>query len=54
MYISYEKEVRLIHEVQQEDWVHDWESEKYHNGVMNNVNIDELIKEIVISPFSPD
>lgn len=51
---SYEKEVRLIHEVHQVEWAHDWESEKYHNGVMIDVNLDELIKEIVISPFSPN
>ncbi|EPR71805.1 DUF2971 domain-containing protein [Cyclobacterium qasimii] len=51
---SYEEEIRLIHEVTQKGWEHNWEKEKYNNGVMINVNVQELISEIVISPFSPD
>ncbi|WP_373494332.1 DUF2971 domain-containing protein [Aquiflexum sp.] len=51
---SYEKEIRLIHEVYNKGWKYDWKTEKYENGVKVNVNLQELIHEIVISPFSPD
>lgn len=51
---SYEDEIRLIHEVSSTGWKHDWENEKFENGIKINVNLDELINEIVISPFSPD
>lgn len=50
---SYEEEVRLIHEVSSnEGWKHDWESAEYKNGIKVNVNLNQLIDEIVISPFS--
>jgi hypothetical protein len=51
---SYENEVRLIHEVSQEGWEHDWENEKYESGVKVNVRLEDLIDEIVISPFSSE
>lgn len=51
---SYENEIRLIHEVSSVRWKHDWENEKYENGVKINVNLHELISEIVISPYSSD
>lgn len=50
---SYESEVRLIHEVEQKGWVHDWENEEFENGVKIKVNLSELIDEIIISPFAP-
>lgn len=51
---SYEQEVRLIHNVSNEGWKHDWVNEKYENGIKINVDVQELISEIVISPFAPD
>ncbi|NOQ75347.1 MAG: DUF2971 domain-containing protein [Crocinitomix sp.] len=51
---AYEEEIRLIHEVSNVRWKHDWENEKHEKGVKINVNLQELISEIVISPFSPD
>lgn len=51
---SYENEIRLIHKVSNKSWKHDWDNEKYENGVKINVNLHELINEIVISPFSSD
>ena len=52
---SYEDEVKLIHEVYHDlGWNHDWEKEKYENGIKVNVNLDQLIDEIVISPFSSE
>ena len=51
---SYEDEVRLIHEVSNVSWKHDWENEKYENGIKINVNLDQLIDEIVISPFASE
>ncbi len=51
---SYEDEIRLIHEVSNVGWIHDWENEKHENGVKVNVNLQDLISEIVISPFSSD
>ena len=51
---SYENEIRLIHEVSNIGWKHDWENEKYKNGIKVNVNLVKLIDEIVISPFAPE
>jgi len=51
---SYEKEIRLIHVVSNEGWRHDWDNEKYEKGIKINVDVQELISEIVISPFAPD
>jgi hypothetical protein len=51
---SYEDEVRLIHEVSNVGWKHDWENEKYENGIKINVNLGQLIDEIVISPFASE
>lgn len=51
---SYEEEIRLIHEIPNDGWKHNWDKSKYKNGIMINVNLQELISEIVISPFSPD
>lgn len=50
---SYEDEVRLIHEVSQSGWIHDWSKEEIQEGIFININISELIDEIIISPFSP-
>jgi hypothetical protein len=51
---SYEDEVRLIHEVSNVGWKHDWENEKNENGIKINVNLAQLIDEIVISPFASE
>ncbi|MEQ8417716.1 MAG: hypothetical protein RIB71_24745 [Imperialibacter sp.] len=51
---SYENEIRLIHQVSEVGWIHDWENEKFESGVKVSVNLQELFNEIIISPFSPD
>jgi len=51
---AYENEIRLIHEVSNQNWIHDWSEEKFENGVKIKVDIKELINEIIISPFSPN
>jgi hypothetical protein len=53
-FFSDEKEIRLIHQVSQVNWVHDWVSEECQQGVYIKANIDELIKEIRVAPFAPD
>lgn len=51
---TYENEIRLIHEVPNTAWVHNWGAEKYEAGVMIPIDLSDLFDEIVISPFSPD
>lgn len=51
---SYENEIRLIHEVSNVGWKHDWSSEKLEKGIKIDIDLNELISEIIISPFSPD
>ncbi len=50
---SYEDEVRLIHEVSQDGWIHDWTKEEIEEGIFINTDLNSLISEIVISPYSP-
>ena len=51
---KYEKEIRLIHEVESEPgFVHDWTKETNFEGRYINVNLDVLIHEIIIGPYSP-
>ena len=51
---NYEEELRLIHMVSQQGWVHDWSKEEVEEGVYIQANLDELITEIVISPHAPN
>lgn len=50
---SYEKEVRLIYEVPHSGWTYDWSKEETEDGVFIHLDLNILIDEIVISPFSP-
>ena len=52
---SYEQEIRLIYSVSIDDsvWSHDWESEETQEGVYLNSDIDILIDEIIVGPYSP-
>lgn len=51
---NYEQEVRLIHKVDMKNGLtHDWESEPNVNGRYIKTDLDKLIDEIVVSPYSP-
>lgn len=50
---SYEEEVRLIHQVEHDGWVHDWSKEEVQEGVCIKADLTQLVEEIVISPYSP-
>lgn len=50
---SYEDEVRLINQVNQDGWIHDWSKEEVFEGIFIETNINYLIREIIISPYSP-
>jgi hypothetical protein len=51
---SYESEIRLIHGVDLKNGLdYDWSKEEYKNGMMMKVDLSELIKEVIISPFAP-
>ena len=50
---SYEDEVRLIHEMKQEGWEHDWSKEYVKEGIYVRTDLTELIDEIIIGPYSP-
>ncbi|WP_177760959.1 DUF2971 domain-containing protein [Flavobacterium sp. I3-2] len=51
---SYEQEIRLIHQVTMDDgYFHNWNCELNVNGKYLKVDINELIEEIIISPFAP-
>lgn len=53
---SYEKEVRLIHEVPLGDigWEHDWTKAEVEEGVYINVDISILIDELFVAPHAPN
>jgi hypothetical protein len=51
---SYENEIRLIHLIPNTNYTYDWENEKYQNGKMISVDINKLIEEVVVSPYSDD
>jgi hypothetical protein len=51
---SYENEVRLILDLMPaQGWEHDWSKEEFNTGIFASVDLNELIEEIVIGPFSP-
>lgn len=51
---SFEEEIRLIHQVKDgSGFYYDWESEEIKNGKNIKVNLNILIDEIVLSPYSP-
>ena len=47
---SFESEIRLIHQTPDQNYEYDWNKEKCVKGKMINVNLNELINEVVISP----
>jgi hypothetical protein len=52
---SYEKELRLIHAVKYDNNLfYDWSKEEIEIGKYLNVDLDKLIDEITISPYSPN
>ncbi len=50
---SYEDEVRLIYETKINGFNHDWSKEEVKEGIYIKTNLNELIDEIVIGPYSP-
>ncbi|MGD0711588.1 MAG: hypothetical protein ABR968_10475 [Bacteroidales bacterium] len=50
---AYEDEVRLIHETNQVGWEHDWSKEEVQEGIYIQTDLNELIEEINIGPYSP-
>lgn len=51
---SYENELRLIHTVDFDNGlIYDWSKEEIEQGKNLNVDLDKLIDEIVLSPYSP-
>ena len=52
---SYEDEVRLIYEVMPEfGWEYDWTKEEVQEGFYLKTDLNELIDEVVIGPYSPE
>lgn len=52
---SYETEVRLFHQVKSEkNWIYDWTKEEVQEGKYFKIDLDKLIEEIIIGPFSPN
>jgi hypothetical protein len=52
---SYEKELRLIHTVDfGNGLLYDWKKEEIEQGKYLNVDLDKLIDEIILSPYSPN
>lgn len=51
---SYESEARLFYQADFDSFfIHDWEKEEVQEGKYFKVNLDTLIEEIIIGPFSP-
>jgi hypothetical protein len=51
---SFEDEVRLIYNVKtDEGWEYDWTKEEVQEGFYITVDLDTLIDEIVVGPYSP-
>ncbi len=53
---KYEEEIRLIYEVDfpQIGRTYDWDNEEIREGKLVKVDIDSLIDEIIIGPYSPE
>jgi hypothetical protein len=54
---KYEDEVRLIYSVDMSsivEWEYDWSKEEVEEGKYIKINLDKLIEEIVVSPYSPN
>lgn len=50
---QFEEEVRIIHTVNHKsDWSFDWEKQENENGKYIKVDINELISEVIVSPYA--
>lgn len=49
-----EEEIRLLHQVDEKAWIHDWDKEESKNGVYIACDIEILIDEIIIAPFAEE
>ena len=51
----YEEEVRLIHEITEDivDGAYDWSKEEVQAGKYFECNLEELVEEIIMGPYSP-
>jgi hypothetical protein len=52
-FYSDETEIRFVHQVPNERWVHNWADEESQDGIYIKVNVDEMIEEIRVAPFAP-
>ena len=50
---KYEDEVRLIHQSEPIGLQHDWTKEEIQEGLYIKTDLNELIDEIIIGPYSP-
>lgn len=50
-FYTHENEIRLLHEVPNKGFEHDWSKEDSEFGVNIQVNLDILIEEIIVAPF---
>jgi hypothetical protein len=50
---NYEEEVRLIYQLKQSYWNIDWAKEEVEEGLYLSSDLNELIEEIIIGPYSP-
>ena len=51
----YEEEVRLIYQIMPEvGWEYDWAKEEVQEGFYIQAELNELIEEIIIGPYSPN
>lgn len=48
-----EQEVRVIHQVENHLWVHDWAQEESQFGIYVPIDLDALVIEIKVAPFAP-
>ena len=53
-FFSDENEIRLIHQVSNERWIHDWGNEESQEGIYVKINLEELIGELRIAPLAPN
>jgi len=51
---AYEDEVRIIYETKHDRWVHDWTKEYVQEGIYIAIDLNELIEEIIVGPYSPN
>jgi hypothetical protein len=50
---EYENEVRCCHPIPQEEKEFIWQEQDYYDGIFVNVDLNQLVERIYISPYSP-